>query len=60
LAHRKWIDDLVEKSDGKRDIRWSESIAVESIQCTEQIKTAMEATARGRTIRLAQDCFELR
>ena len=59
-AHRKSVHDLSENYDGKRDNRWSESIAVGSNQFTERMKTAMGAMARGRTIRGAEDGFELR
>ena len=59
-AHRKWVNDLLGKNDDKRDSRWSESIAVGSIQFTKRIKTAMGAMAKGRTIRGIKDGFELR
>jgi putative transposase len=59
-AHRKWVHDLLGNNDDKRDSRWSESIAVGSIQFTKRIKTAMGAMAKGRTIRGIKDGFELR
>ena len=59
-AHRKWVHDLLGNNDDKRDSRWSESIAVGSIQFTKRIKTAMGAIVKGRTIRGIKDGFELR
>ena len=43
-----------------RDSRWSESVAVGSIQFAERVKNAMGAIARGRCIRGIKDGFELR
>ena len=59
-VHRKWVHDLLGNNEDKRDSRWSESIAVGSIQFTKRIKTAMGAMAKGRTIRGIKDGFELR
>ena len=54
------VHDLLGNNEDKRDSRWSESIAVGSNQFTKQIKTAMGAIAKGRTIRAIKDGFELR
>ena len=59
-AHRKWVQDALEKTDSKRDGRWTESIAVGSNYFIERIKTAMGAMARGRTVRSINGGFELR
>ena len=48
------------KNDDKRDSRWSESIAVGSIQFAKRVKNAMGAMAKGRCIRGIKDGFELR
>ena len=59
-AHRQWVHDAIKKNDDKRDSRWSESVAVGSIQFAERIKNAMGAMARGRSIRGIKNGFELR
>ena len=59
-AHRKWVDDLLESKEDKRDRRWTESIAVGGIQFAKRIQTAMGGMAKGRTIHVAKDGFELR
>jgi len=60
LAHRKWVQGVLEKIDTKRDSRWTESIAVGSSKFTKRIKNAMGPMARGRTIRSIDAGFELR
>ena len=59
-AHRKWVDDLLARNEDKRDCRWTESIAVGGIQFTKRIQTAMGAMAKGRTVHVAKEGFELR
>ena len=55
-----YADLLKDCVHSKRDSRWSESIAVGSVQFAELMKTTVGATARGQTIRGAEDGFELR
>ena len=60
LAHLQWVDEMSGGNDSRRDGRWSESIAVGSIEFAESIKSDMGSMARGRTIRGVKDGFELR
>lgn len=60
LAHRQWVDEMSGNNESRRDGRWSESIAVGSIEFAEGIKSDMGSMARGRTIRVVKDGFELR
>jgi putative transposase len=59
-AHRKWVDASLEKSESRRDQRWTKSIAVGSKQFTEQIQTEMGVMARGRKVESVAGGFELR
>ena len=58
-AHRKWVQDAMEKTNMKRGSRWTESIAVGRGQFVERKKT-MGVVARGRSIRGFDDNSELR
>ena len=59
-VHRQWVHDAIMKNDDKRDSRWSESVAVGSIQFAERVKNVMGTMARGRCIRGIKDGLELR
>jgi putative transposase len=59
-AHRKWVHTALQKSEKRRENRWTESIAVGGGPFIERIKTAMGAMARGRAIKPTKEAFELR
>ena len=59
MAHRQWVYEMSGNYDNERDGRWSESIAVGSLEFAERIKSTMGSMARGRTIRNVGDGFEL-
>ena len=59
-AHSKWVQTALEKINGKRESRWTESIAVGSRPFIERIKNAMGGMAKGRFVQPSEGSFELR
>lgn len=51
MAHRKWVQDALEKTTAKQDRRWTDMVAFGSGQFVERVKRAMRIMASGRSIR---------
>jgi len=59
-AHRKWVDSAKKTSNGCKDNKWTQSIAVGSKTFIEKMKESLGFRARGRKIICADDTYELR
>ena len=59
-AHFKWVDSTIQAENKGRQAKWTQRIAVGSEPFIEKVKEALGFRARGRKIRRAGDCFELR
>jgi putative transposase len=53
-AHRRWVEEAIEKEDHFRDGKWTESIAVGSESFVKAAKVKLGIKAKGREI-LGQD-----
>jgi putative transposase len=59
-AHRKWIDERLEKSQLVRQSKWTQSIAVGDKSFVEQIKKRLGISSKGRKILEDEDDYQLR
>jgi putative transposase len=59
-AHRQWVEQALENGLASRDDRWSESIAVGSMDFVEKIKTELGMKAMHRDFEPAGEAYALR
>ncbi|MFH1982003.1 MAG: transposase [Pseudomonadota bacterium] len=59
-SHFKWIESRIEKASSKRELKWSQSVAVGSAEYLEKIKRNLGFRAKGRKIIDSGGIFELR
>lgn len=59
-AHRQWVEQALEDGLASRDDRWSESIAVGTLDFVEKIKTELGMKAMRRNFEPAGEAYALR
>ena len=59
-AHRQWVEQALENGLAIRDDRWSESIAVGTLDFVEKIKTELGMKAMHRDFEPAGEAYALR
>jgi hypothetical protein len=59
-AHHQWVEQALENGLASRDDRSSESIAVRSLDCVENIKTEFGMKAMHRDFELAGEAYAVR
>ena len=60
LSHRSWVEEALKSNEGKREKRWTESIAVGNLSFVDQVKTDLRARGFGRKIISSFEGHELR
>ena len=60
-SHRQWVDNAIaQKTNLKREFKWTESIAVGNEGFLTRVKRKMQALSVGRRVRPTAEGFELR
>ena len=59
-AHRKWVTSFLENGDCFQDSKWTQSIAVGTLEFVEYTKQKLGIRARGRKVVEAGDAYQLR
>jgi hypothetical protein len=58
--HREWVEESLARGEGRRESRWTESIAVGSKAFVEKIKVDLGIKATGREVIGGDGVYELR
>ena len=59
-SHRQWVEEILKNRSNKRDVKWTESIAVGDKEFVLDTKAKLGAKAGGRKILADNENFELR
>jgi putative transposase len=58
--HKGWLDEYLSDGNNRRDLKWTNSIAVGSKGFVQSVKSLLGALARGRKLREAAEAYQLR